>query len=112
MSKNSKIFLKLMFMIICIISIILLSNIAIATDINMNLQTSDTTSNTSNTSSQTTNNNTNASLPTSTTTSTTVSTLSDLPEANLGLSVILNIILIVLGFLLVLLGIAIWIRLK
>ena len=45
------------------------------------------------------------------TSSATVSTNS-LPESNLGLSNILNILLIVIGILLVLLGIAIIIRLK
>ena len=41
-----------------------------------------------------------------------VSTLSNLPEAQLGLTNILNIILIVIGVLLILLAIAIIIRLK
>lgn len=41
-----------------------------------------------------------------------VNTLSNLPEANLGLSNILSIILIVIGVLLILLAIAILIRLK
>jgi len=44
--------------------------------------------------------------------SATVSSLSQLPEASLGLTNILNIILIVVGILLVLLSIAILIRLK
>lgn len=45
-------------------------------------------------------------------TSTSVSYLSSLPEADLGLNNILNILLIVIGILLILLGIAIIIRLK
>lgn len=44
--------------------------------------------------------------------SSTISSLSNLPEANLGLSNILSIILIVIGVLLILLAIAILIRLK
>lgn len=42
----------------------------------------------------------------------TTSTLSSLPEAELGLTNILNILLIVIGILLILLGFAILIRLK
>ncbi len=45
-------------------------------------------------------------------TSSTVSALESLPEANLGLSNILSIILIVIGALIILLAIAIIIRLK
>lgn len=44
--------------------------------------------------------------------SSTVSTLNQLPEAGLGLTNVVNIILIVIGILLILLGIAILIRLK
>lgn len=44
--------------------------------------------------------------------SSTVSTLNQLPEASLGLTNVVNIILIVIGVLLILLGIAILIRLK
>ena len=43
---------------------------------------------------------------------TSVTSLSNLPEANLGLNNILNVILIAIGFLLILLAIAILIRLK
>lgn len=51
-------------------------------------------------------------IPQSYNTSSTVSALSNLPEANLGLSNILSIILIVIGVLLIMLAIAILIRLK
>jgi len=88
-----------------IIIIFIFCNPIYATDINMNLE-NNTNSLNNNISSST-----NSSLPTSSTT-TTVSALSNLPEANLGLTNILNIILIVLGILLILLGIAIFIRLK
>lgn len=50
--------------------------------------------------------------PTTTNNSASVSTLDQLPEAGLGLNNIINIILIVIGVLLILLGIAILIRLK
>ena len=43
---------------------------------------------------------------------TSVTSLSNLPEANLGLNNILNVILIAVGFLLILFAIAILIRLK
>ena len=43
---------------------------------------------------------------------TNVSSLSNLPEANLGLNNILNILLLAVGFLLILFAIAILIRLK
>lgn len=46
------------------------------------------------------------------TTVTSVTSLSNLPEANLGLNNILNILLIAIGFLLILFAIAILIRLK
>ena len=46
------------------------------------------------------------------TTVTSVTSLSNLPEANLGLNNILNVILIAIGFLLILFAIAILIRLK
>jgi CBS domain containing-hemolysin-like protein len=68
------------------------------------------TSNTTNTSSNT-NSNTSAST-TNTTSSATVSTLSSLPESELGLTNILNILLITVGVILILLGIAIIIKLK
>ncbi len=115
---SNKIILILSLFTITFITFILLSNFTFATDINMNLQldSNNTNSQTNNSTNNTTSNtvtNTNSSLPTtSTTNSTTVSTISNLPESNLGLSNILNIILIVLGLLLILLGIAIFIRLK
>ena len=120
MSKKS-IFIFCLFFITFIASV-LLSNFTFATDINMNLQldsnntnsqTNNSTNNTTQNTSSNTATNTNSSVPTtSTTNSATVSSISNLPEANLGLSNILNIILIVLGILLILLGIAIFIRLK
>ena len=64
-----------------------------ASDINMNLQNNTTTSGASNTASP-------------------LNALSSLPEASLGLTNILNILLIVVGVLLILLAIAILIRLK
>lgn len=63
--------------------------------------------NSSNTSYNTSNSTSNTPAP-----STTVSNLNSLPESNLGLSTILNILLIVIGVLLILLAIAILIRLK
>lgn len=62
------------------------------------------------------NNSANTPSPSTSTTngsgSTYVSQISSLPEADLGLNNILNILLIVIGILLILLGIAIIIRLK
>ncbi|MBO5478839.1 MAG: hypothetical protein J6A04_03910 [Clostridia bacterium] len=94
-----------------------------ATDVNMNLTSDTSIQNTSaeNTtaveqSSTTTQETTTDTLSPSTTNyssnSPTVSTLNQLPESNLGLNNVINIILIVIGILLVLLGIAIIIRLK
>ncbi len=71
-----------------------------ATDINMNLA------------SNTTNNETLSAQSTTSGNNATISTLQQLPESELGLANILNIILIVIGILLVLLAIAIIIRLK
>ena len=91
-------------------------------EIDMNL-TSDSTTNTETenlnnvetTPATTTNStsNTNTAGATNTqTSSATVSTLNSLPESELGLTNILNILLITVGFLLILLGIAIIIKLK
>lgn len=95
-----------------------------ATDVNMNLSnnavnTSSTTDNsnsattTQNSNARTTANNQAADSSQSTLYNSSASVnLNSLPEAELGLTNILNIILIVLGILLILLGIAIIIRLK
>lgn len=81
-----------------------------ADDINMNLTTNNFTSNETGTNTSvpapTTNTSTNNS------TSANISSITSLPEASLGLSNILNILLVVVGVLLVLLSIAILIRLK
>lgn len=55
---------------------------------------------------------TNTSSQTGTQTISSYSTVSSIPEANLGLNNILNILLIAIGILMILLGIAILIRLK
>ncbi len=94
-----------------------------ATDVNMNLASNTSVDNTSiqNTVSteqpSTENQQTTTDMlsPTGTnyaSSSSTVSTLNQLPEAGLGLTNVVNIILIVIGVLLILLGIAILIRLK
>lgn len=93
-----------------------------ATDVNMNLTANDIStatndiSNTSITENTVTGQEENDTLAPESTNysndSATISTLNNLPEAGLGLGNVLNIILIVIGVLLVLLGIAIIIRLK
>lgn len=89
-----------------------------ATEINMNLTSDTSIQNTVSSQQEETNQPVTTSdtlTPTTTnysTTSSTVSTLNQLPEAGLGLSNVINIILIVIGILLILLGIAIIIRLK
>lgn len=118
MSKSLK-FVTILFIIFMLFTPILVQ----ATDINMNLTADTTVENTYSdnapeaqtttqeepefTSDTLTPSNTNYS-----TNSPTVSTLNQLPEASLGLSNVINIILIVIGVLLILLGIAIIIRLK
>lgn len=122
MSKS----LKILFMILCFLFIATLPVQAINMNLSDNTGATNTlTNNTINDNSVSntlpdtsdlfnTNTNTNNS---STTTSSSnsgasVSYLSSLPEADLGLNNILNILLIVIGILLILLGIAIIIRLK
>lgn len=98
------------FSILVIICILLLPNFVQATDVNMNL-TNTTNFNTSNT--VDTNNYDTTTVPGSYSSSgSLVSSLNTLPEAELGLTNILSIILIVVGVLLILLAIAILIRLK
>lgn len=117
-------FLK-MFFVVFILLMIILCNFVQAINIDMNLTNtlnSNNTSNdvnhnsanTSNSLSQNTNADSNSHIPSNpqTVLQSTTSTLSNLPEANLGLSNILSIILIVIGVLLVFLAIAILIRLK
>lgn len=121
MSKS----LKILF-IITIMLMLILPNFLQATSIDMNLtntlnsntntnEINNNLANTSNTSNQITNANDNTNIPSNPQTviqSSSTSSLSNLPEANLGLSNILSIILIVIGVLLILLAIAILIRLK
>lgn len=98
--------------IIVVISFLLLPNFVQATEINMNLTN---TANIDNTNSQTNTTSNTTTLPqtySSSTGSTVTSTLNSLPEANLGLTNILSIILIVIGVLLILLAIAIILRLR
>ena len=116
-------------LIIFVILMVLAPNFVQATRVNMNLTPNTTatenpsTQNTSseNTSIDDTNTvpepedttaNTDRLSPTTTNNSASVSTLNELPESGLGLNNIINIILIVIGVLLILLGIAILIRLK
>lgn len=100
------------FSIFAIILMLLLPSFVQATDVNMNLTNTanlDTTSSGVNPISDTT------TLPqtySSSSGSTVTSTFNSLPEAELGLTNILSIILIVIGILLILLAIAIIIRLK
>lgn len=118
----SKTILKISF--ILVILALFVCSCVHATDVNMNLSnnTVNTTSTNNNSNSTTTEQSSNArtaannqssdsSQATSYNSSASVN-LNSLPEAELGLTNILNIILIVLGVLLILLGIAIIIRLK
>lgn len=119
MSKSLKIFF-----IILILLMIILPNFTIATSIDMNLTNNLDSNNITNSFNQNLTNtsddmlqdeNTNlntVSNPQATFPSSGTSSLSNLPEANLGLSNILSIILIVIGILLIFLAIAILIRLK
>jgi hypothetical protein len=116
-------------LIIFVILMVLAPNFVQATRVNMNLTPNTTATenpSTQNTSSENTsiddNNtisepentagNTDRLSPTTTNNSASISTLNELPESGLGLNNIINIILIVIGVLLILLGIAILIRLK
>lgn len=102
---------------ILIMTVFLLSfvSISFAADINMNhinsanTVTNDTTGNETAGSTNTTTQTGSSNLPVSSS-STTVSNM--LPESNLGLATILNILLITVGVILILLGIAVLIRLK
>lgn len=85
---------KKIYIVLLLVFILLSSCLFVcASDINMNLQNNTTTSGASNTASP-------------------LNALSSLPETSLGLTNILNILLIVVGVLLILLAIAILIRLK
>ena len=102
---------------IFVFGLLLLPNFVQAINVNMNLSntTSIDTSLVSGNSISTENpdyDNDNAYTPSYISTGSTVSTLNSLPEAELGLTNILSIILIVIGILLILLAIAIIIRLK
>lgn len=118
MYKVSKIFI-----IFCLLlSFYCVTSFAVEVDMNTinNQLYNNTTNNTENTSN--TQVSTNTTTNTNSQTTNTISTItpstqtrvsvSELPEANLGLTNILNIILIVVGALLILLSIAILIRLK
>ncbi len=103
--------------IFMIILMLLLPVFVQATDVNMNLTSNTSVDNTSmqDTSAEDQQAPTDTLSPTGTNysgSSSTVSTLNQLPEASLGLTNVVNIILIVIGVLLILLGIAILIRLK
>lgn len=103
---------------IIFIILLFLTNITFATDINMNLQTENTQNTILNTMlnedyDDTTLNNTDLSttnLLTTNVPSTVVSNSSSVNDDSLGLTNILNILLIVVGVVLILLGIAILIR--
>lgn len=116
-------------LIIFVILMVLAPNFVQATRVNMNLTPNTTATenpSTQNTSSENisiddnntisepenTAGNTDRLSPTTTNNSASISTLNELPESGLGLNNIINIILIVIGVLLILLGIAILIRLK
>lgn len=113
MSKNLKIFI---ISLISFFIIFTINNSSAAVNLNLN----DNESNSSSTSNRTTNstyNNDDEDNNTSTNTSNTSSNtpsakVSSVAESNLGMSNILNILLIVIGTLLILLAIAILIRLK
>lgn len=106
------------FCLLLVIIILLAPTFVQALGVNMNLDnnmvanSTSTTNSTTSTTSQTNSTNKTNTPQYYTTSSSTVGTLESLPEANLGLSNILSIILIVIGILLILLSIAIIIRLK
>lgn len=97
-------------LVLLLVLLLIYPNFVHAIDVNMNLTNNLSGTNTSQT------NITNPSLTNTTgpysSTSGSISTLNNLPEAELGLTNILCIILIVIGILLILLAIAILIRLK
>lgn len=107
-----------MIIIFLITFILLIPTFVQATNINMNLTSNTVVDNTvtgnqsSNLGQQSTTDTLSPNQTNHSTNSATVSALSQLPEASLGLNNIINIILIVIGVLLILLGIAIMIRLK
>ncbi len=113
MNKILKVSLLLLLFIFIFSSV---KSFATNTDINMSLDSTNTSNNA--TSSNVTNSNTlrsNSGLETTTENqeaSATFSNISSLPESELGLTNILNILLITVGVVLILLSIAIFIRLK
>lgn len=106
--------------ILSILSFYFLCNTSLAAiDMNLASNLTDNTTNTTNNQDSLNNESTNSSTNNSTlantstnTSSATVSTLSSLPESELGLTNILNILLITVGVILILLGIAIIIKIK
>lgn len=103
MSKNLK-YLTSIFTIIFILGITISSY---ATSPNMNLISNATTNSTTNSLSSS-----NTVTSTSTTSSTSVTNLNPVTESGLGITNILNILLIAVGVVLILLGIAIIIKIK
>ena len=113
--------LKIILICIIILSFYFFANPALAViDMNLASNLTDNSTNTSNSLDEDTNtitnrsslNTTSTNTTSTNTTSATVSTLSSLPESELGLTNILNILLITVGVLLILLGIAIIIKLQ
>lgn len=125
MKKNMKFILPVL-LIALIFTIVISKPSFAAIDLNINSNTSNTQASNSESSSSTTNTNLQTQygneLDTTTATDTTssfsdssaaqVSSLSSLPESSLGLSNVLSILLIAVGVILILLGIAVLIRLK
>ena len=109
MLKNLKI-ISILF-----VFLLLISSISLATDINMNLQTNPTDSSVSNESLDTENeenviNDVTENKVATNYGSTMVTSTSSVQDESLGFTNILNILLIVVGFVLILLGVAILIR--
>lgn len=125
---------KIGFSIICLMCILLFASYSFAIDLNLTDENQSSSTNTSTTNNTTDTNSTNDSSNTSSSTNTSSenttnttnttnptnkvtnpkdsTTVTNLPESNLGLANILNILLIVIGILLILLAIAILIKLK
>ena len=102
--------------LIFIIFFMVMTTVSFATDIDMNLggntATNQTTINEIATNTETDGTTNTSSLNTQTNNSTTVTSVSSEEESTLSINTILNILLIVVGVVLILLGIAILIRLK
>ncbi len=97
---------------IFIIFFMTLSTVCFATDIDMNLNNSNVVANEDSNSTTNTNETANTLSQNTQNNSTTISSVSSEEESTLSLNAILNILLIVVGIVLILLGIAILIRLK